>query len=115
MNKNNIELKLINNNIDLNSINAIQLISFIMEEIETVKDLKGQQKKDAVISILQEFIMNNDNVFIKSNNSTIIISIHNLLDNQIATDIIDTIVLCANGAIKINEKIKANCFCFLKK
>ena len=115
MNKNNIELKLINNNIDLNSINAIQLISFIMEEIETVKDLKGQQKKDAVISILQEFIMNNDNVFIKSNNPTIIISIHNLLDNQIATDIIDTIVLCANGAIKINEKIKANCFCFLKK
>jgi hypothetical protein len=115
MNKNNIELKLINNNIDLNSINAIQLISFIMEEIETVKDLKGQQKKDAVISILQEFIMNDDNVFIKSNNPTIIISIHNLLDNQIATDIIDTIVLCANGAIKINEKIKANCFCFFKK
>ena len=115
MNKNNIELKLINNNIDLNSINAIQLISFIMEEIETVKDLKGQQKKDAVISILQEFIMNDDNVFIKSNNPTIIISIHNLLDNQIATDIIDTIVLCANGAIKINEKIKDNCFCFFKK
>ena len=45
MNKNNIELKLVNNNVDLNSINAIQLISFIMEEIELLKHLKGNEKK----------------------------------------------------------------------
>jgi hypothetical protein len=115
MNKNNIELKLVNNNIDLNSINAIQLISFIMEEIETIKTLKGQQKKDVVISILHEFIMNDDNIFVKGNNPNIIISINNLLDTRIASDIIDTIVACADGAIKINEKIKANCFCFSKK
>jgi Flp pilus assembly CpaF family ATPase len=105
MNKNNIELKLVNNNIDLNSINAIQLISFIMEEIETIKNLKGQQKKDVVISILHEFIMNDDNIFVKGNNPNIIISINNLLDTRIASDIIDTIVACADCAIKINEKI----------
>ena len=33
MNKNNIELKLVNNNVDLNSINAIQLISFIPSSV----------------------------------------------------------------------------------
>ena len=115
MNKNNIELKLITNNIDLNSINAIQLITFIMEEIEKIKNLNGQQKKELVINILKEFIMDDDNVFIKGTNLNIIISINNLLDSEIVFDIIDTIVLCANGAVKINQKIKANCFCYSKK
>lgn len=114
MNKNNIELKLINNNVDLKSINAIQLISFVMEEIETIKDINGKQKKLLVISILHEFT-NDDNIFSKADNIAITTAINNLLDTQIASDIIDTIVACADGAIKINEKIKASCFCFSKK
>ena len=115
MDKNNIELKLIKHNIDLNSINSIQLITFIMEEIELLKHLKGNEKKELVINILKEFINNNDNVFIKANNQNIIIAITSLLNTNIALDIIDTIVLCADGAIKINNEIKSSCFCLPKK
>ena len=115
MNKNNIELKLVNNNIDLNVINSIQLITFIMEEIELLKHLKGNEKKNLVINILKEFIDNNDNIFIKANNQNIIIAITNLLNTNIALDIIDTIVACADGAIKINNEIKSSCFCLPKK
>ena len=115
MNKNNIEVKLINHNIDLNSINSIQLITFIMEEIELLKHLKGNEKKELVINILKEFIDNNDNVFTKSNNQNIIISITSLINSDIILDIIDTIVACAAGAIKINNEIKSKCFCLTKK
>jgi Flp pilus assembly CpaF family ATPase len=115
MDKNNIELKLIKHNIDLNSINSIQLITFIMEEIELLKHLKGNEKKDLVINILTEFINSNDNVFIKSNNQNIIIAITSLLNSNIALDIIDTIVACADGAIKINNEIKSSCLCLAKK
>ena len=113
--KNNIEDKLVNHNIDLNSINAIQLITFIMEEIESLSHLKGDEKKKLVINLLNEFIKDDDNIFIKGNNPTIIISITTLLESQIVFDIIDTIVACASGALKINEKIKSSCFCFSKK
>ena len=115
MDKNNIEIKLIKHNIDLNSINSIQLITFIMEEIELLKHLKGNEKKELVINILKEFIDNNDNVFIKANNQNIIIAVSHLLNTNIALDIIDTIVACADGAIKINNDIKASCFCLSKK
>ena len=115
MDKNNIEIKLIKHNSDLNSINSIQLITFIMEEIELLKHLKGNEKKELVINILKEFIDNNDNVFIKANNQNIIIAVSHLLNTNIALDIIDTIVACADGAIKINNDIKASCFCLSKK
>lgn len=115
MDKNNIEIKLIKHNIDLNSINSIQLITFIMEEIELLKHLKGNEKKELVINILKEFIDNNDNVFIKANNQNIIIAVSHLLNTDIVLDIIDTIVACADGAIKINNDIKASCFCLSKK
>jgi hypothetical protein len=115
MNKDNIELKLINLSIDLNSINSIQLITFIMEEVELLKTLKGADKKVVVINILNEFIKDDNNVFIKANNQNIIIAINKLLESQIVLDIIDTIVACADGAIKINDKIKTSCFCFSKK
>jgi len=115
MDKDNIEVKLINHSIDLNSINSIQLITFIMEEVELLKTLKGADKKVVVINILLEFIKDDNNVFIKANNQNIIIALNKLLESQIVLDIIDTIVACADGAIKINDKIKTNCFCFSKK
>lgn len=115
MDKNNIELKLLSHNVDLNSINAIQLITIIMEEIELISTLKGASKKELVLSILHQFTMDDDNIFIKTNNLNIIIAINNLLESKIAMDIIDTIVACADGAVKINNKIKSSCFCFAKK
>jgi uncharacterized protein YjgD (DUF1641 family) len=86
-----------------------------MEEVELLKTLKGADKKVVVINILTEFIKDDNNVFIKANNQNIIIAINKLLESQIVLDIIDTIVACADGAIKINDKIKTSCFCFSKK
>ena len=86
-----------------------------MEEIELLSHLKGNEKKSLVISLLHEFINNDDNIFIKGNNPNIITTLTNLLDSNIVLDIIDTIVACASGTLKINDKIKASCFCFSKK
>ena len=36
---------------------------------------------------------------------------YGLLESNIISDIIDTIVLCVDGVVKINNKIKSNC-CF---
>ena len=85
-----------------------------MEQVETIKNLDGSAKKDYVIKILKEFINNDENIFTKSNNLNLIININQLLDSNIILDIIDTIVLCVDGVVKINNKIKNNC-CFPTK
>ena len=47
MNKNNIELKIIEKGIDMNIIKPIDLLNFIILEVEELKELKkkGAQKK----------------------------------------------------------------------
>jgi hypothetical protein len=45
MDKNFIENYIICNNIDLSSLSSMQLITIIMEQVETVKGLKGDDKK----------------------------------------------------------------------
>ena len=85
-----------------------------MEQVETIKDLKGNAKKEYVINILKEFINNDENIFTKSNNLNLIINVNQLLESDIILDIIDTIVLCVDGVVKINTKIKNNC-CFPTK
>jgi len=111
MDKNHIENYIINNNIDICSLSSLQLITIIMEQVETVKNIKGDQKKQFVINLLTEIISSNDNIFAKSNNLNLIININKLLESNIVSDIIDTIVLCVDGVVKINNKIKSNC-CF---
>lgn len=44
-NKEIIEMRIINKNIDISSMSAIELITFIMEEIELIKDIEGKTKK----------------------------------------------------------------------
>jgi hypothetical protein len=83
-----------------------------MEQVETIKGLNGDAKKNYVINILKEFINNDENIFNKSNNTNLIINVNQLLESNIILDIIDTIVLCVDGVIKINNKI--NC-CFPTK
>lgn len=111
MNKEHIENYILNNNIDIRSLSSLQLITIIMEQVETIKDLKGDDKKKYVIKLLNEIITNDDNIFTKSNNLNLIINITNLLDANIVSDIIDTIVLCVDGVVKINDKIKSSCYC----
>lgn len=114
MDKNYIENHIINNNIDISSLSSIKLITILMEQMEKIKDITGPEKKKYVIQLLNEFINNDDNIFIESNNLNLIINIKLLLDSKVIDDIIDTVVLCVDGAIDINNKIKNNC-CFPKK
>jgi hypothetical protein len=111
-----IENVLVINNIDSSAINVMQFITLIMEEVEKDTSLNdGNQKKNKVISILQEFANNDTNIFIKCNNKIIIDNITTILNNELISDIIDNIVLCADGAIKINKAIKNGCFCCINK
>jgi|688.fasta_scaffold737035_2 hypothetical protein len=113
MDKKFIENYIIINNIDISSLSSLQLITIIMEQVETIKGLKGNDKKDYVIKLLLDFIKDDDknNIFVKCNNPTLLININQLLETNIISDIIDTIVLCVDGVVKINTKIKSKCCC----
>ena len=111
-NKHLIETKIINNNnFEITTMNALQLIAFIMEEIELIKNIKGKDKKDLVISILTDITKTNDNIFNMASNTEIIKNITYLLESNIIGDIIDSLVSCANGLVKLNTPIKKSC-CF---
>lgn len=115
MDKNYIETHIINNNtIDITTLSPIKLITILMEQIETIKNITGEQKKNYVIRILNDIINTDDNIFIKANNNNLIINIKLLLDSKVVSDIIDTIVLCVDGAVNINNQIKSGC-CIPKK
>lgn len=115
-NKHIIETKILNNNnLEIATMSALQLITFIMEEIELINDIKGKDKKSLVISILNDFSKNNDNIFNMANNETILKTITYLLESNVISDIIDSLVSCANGLVKLNNStIKSGC-CFIKK
>jgi len=115
MDKSYIENHIINNNnIDIKTLSPIKLITILMEHIETIKNINGEEKKKYVIRILNDFINTDDNIFIKANNNNLIINIKLLLDSKVVSDIIDTVVLCVDGAVNINNQIKSSC-CIPKK
>lgn len=115
MNKNNIELAIIQKDITITTITTIDLINFIILEVENVKELykKGEQKKQLVLDIIEDFIRDADNIFCKANHHEIIYSLLNLQNSKIISEIIDNIIYCANGNlnIKSNKKKKFFCLC----
>ena len=115
MNKNNIELAIIQKEITITTITTINLINFIILEVENVKELykKGEQKKQLVLDIIEDFIRDADNIFCKANHHEIIYSLLNLQNMKIISEIIDNIIYCANGNlnIKSNKKKKFFCLC----
>ena len=90
MDKNHIENYIIINNIDITSLSSMQLITIIMEQVETIKDLKGNDKKIFVINLLKEIINNDDNIFIKSNNLNLIVNINQLFNSAISLSFLFT-------------------------
>jgi hypothetical protein len=104
----NIELRIVNN-IDMS---VMELIRIIMEEVEKDITLKGGEKKGKVIDIINEFLTNDNNIFIKNNNLAIINNLVNLNTNGMISDVIENIIICSSGVVKINKAIKRNCFCF---
>jgi len=119
----NIELRIANKsmeNLDLKiankiDMNVMELISLIMEEVEHDISLKGGEKKGKVIDIINEFLTNDNNIFIKNNNLSVINNLANLNSNNMISDVIENIIICSSGAVKINKAIKTKCFCFNKK
>ena len=108
----NLESK-IANKIDMN---VMEFITIIMEEVEFDRSLKkGCEKKEKVIDIINEFLTNDNNIFIKNNNLAIINNLANLNSNNMITDVIENIIKCSSGVVKINNAIKTTCFCFNKK
>ena len=115
MNKNNIELKIIEKSIDINTITTFDLINFIIQEVEEVKDLKkkGPEKKQLVINLIEDFIIDGENIFCKSNNHSVIYDLITLKNTNMIGAMIDNFIYCANG--KLNLDLKSNkkkCFCF---
>lgn len=114
MNKNNIELKIIEKEISITSITTLDLINFIILEVENVKELykKGADKKQLVLDIIEDFIRDADNIFCKANNHEIIYSLLNLKNTKLIEEIVDNIIYCANGNLKLkSNKKKFLCFC----
>lgn len=111
MDKNYIENYIIQNNIDISALSSIQLITILMEQVETIKGLKGADKKNYVIRLLNELIGSDDNLFIKTNNLTLILNTSKLLETNMIGDIIDTIISCINGDVNLKSNIKKAC-CF---
>lgn len=105
----NLELKIANKI----NMNVMEFITLIMEEVEFDRSLKkGCEKKEKVIDIINEFLTNDNNIFIKNNNLAIINNLSNLNSNNLISDIIENIISCSSGAVKINKVLKSNCFCF---
>jgi len=101
------------NKIDMN---VMEFITLIMEEVEFDGSLKkGHEKKGKVIDIINEFLTNDNNIFIKNNNLAIINNLANLNSNNMITDVIENIIKCSSGAVNINNAIKSSCLCFNKK
>jgi len=114
MNKNNIELRIIEKQISIQTITTLDLINFIILEVENVKELykKGADKKQLVLDIIEDFIKDADNIFCKANNHEIIYSLLNLKNTKLISEVIDNIIYCANGNLNIkSNKKKFFCLC----
>jgi hypothetical protein len=116
MNKNNIELKIIDKKIDINTISTFDLINFIIQEVEEIKELdkKGPEKKQLVINLIEDFVVDENNIFCKSGNLNIIYSLITLKNTNMIGEIIDNIIYCANGKLNldlISKSKKKKCFC----
>lgn len=105
MNKNNIELKIIEKEMDINKITCVDLINFIIMEVDNIKDLykKGKEKKELVLLIIDDFINDVNNIFCKAENVDIIYSLINLKNTKLISEIIDNIVYCANGNLNLGS------------
>ena len=96
---------LTNKNIqDISKINYTEFIKLAMESVEKIKTIKGPEKQLVVISVLQDFI--------KDNESLLAAEIRAVIDSGVIAYIIDTIVFSTKSIININKPIKKSKCCF---
>lgn len=96
---------LTNKNIqDISKINYTEFIKLAMESVEKIETIKGSEKKLVVISVLQDFI--------KDNESLLAAEIRAVIDSGAINYIIDTIVFSTKSIININKPVKKSKCCF---
>jgi len=113
MDKHIIEKLILENDFNIASINYIQLIIFILNEIDyRFKYVTYEEKKALVNNILTEFINDGNNIFCKSNNHQLIYNLINLYNKNNINEIINIIIICIDGSNNIKRKKKKRFFCF---
>ena len=90
-------LETINNNHDINSINVMEFIKITMEIVEKIENKGSGEKKLIVISVLEEFIKNNENKPLAD-------EIKSLIDNGFISLMIEAFVFASKNKININLK-----------
>jgi len=85
---------------------AFLLITVIMEEVEKIKNLTGDDKKLYVIEILNTIVSNGNDDLIPP---FICNSVKTLIDNGTIGLIIDSIVYTTNNKININIATRCSC------
>lgn len=87
---------------DLNKTNVIQVLHSVMEAVETVSNLSGQEKKEIAINSMNYIVDKQD---IKEEEKFELKALINVL----APTAIDTIVSVGKG---VSNLVKKSCFCF---
>lgn len=115
MDKQIIEKKIIETDLNISTINYIKLIIYILQELNDkfkFKYISDEEKKRLIKKILLEFINDGDNIFCKNNNHQLIYSLTNLNNKTNLDDAIYIIITCINDSNNIIKKNKKCFFCF---
>ncbi len=92
-------------NKDISNISFIEFIKLTMENVENMETIKGAEKQLIVVSVIEDFIKDNDSLLANE--------LRSVVNNGTINYIIDTIVYSTKNNININiVPKKRNCFCF---
>ena len=92
-------------NKDISNISFIEFIKLTMENVENMETIKGTEKQLIVVSVIEDFIKDNDSLLANE--------LRSVVNNGTINYIIDTIVYSTKNNININiTPKKIFCFCF---
>jgi len=93
-----------NNTTDISKISFLDFIKMTIESVEKLDGKKGAEKQLIVISVIEDFI--------KDNESILASELRELINSNIIAHIIDTFVFSSKTTIDINKPPKKPYRCF---
>jgi hypothetical protein len=93
-----------NNTTDISKISFLDFIKMTIESVEKLDGKKGAEKQLIVISVIEDFI--------KDNESVLASELRELINSNIIAHIIDTFVFSSKTTIDINKPPKKTYRCF---
>jgi hypothetical protein len=93
-----------NNTTDISKISFLDFIKMTIESVEKLNGKKGAEKQLIVISVIEDFI--------KDNESVLASELRELINSNIIAHIIDTFVFSSKTTIDINKPPKKTHRCF---